>query len=85
MDSFYLLFSKFEKLSTSIWRLPFAIIVILNLSNKYSWRSVERIPKRSRNSIHNQSMVRTEFSMENSGLFPDFFEDNTFFSRLKVF
>ena len=55
------------------WRLPFAVNVILNLSNNYSWRSIERIPKRSRNSIHNWSMVRTEFWMENSGLFPYFF------------
>ena len=55
------------------WRLPFAVNVILNLSNNYSWLSIERIPKRSRNSIHNWSMVRTEFWMENSGLFPYFF------------
>ena len=78
LDSFYLLISKFEKLSTSIWRLPFAVNVILNLSNNYSWRSIERIPKRSRNSIHNWSMVRTEFWMENLRLFPDFFQDNNF-------
>ena len=34
LHSFYLLISYFEKLSTSSWRLPFAVKVIPNLSNE---------------------------------------------------
>ena len=36
-DCFYLLIFYSEKFSTWVWRLPFAVNVNLNLSNKRSW------------------------------------------------